>query len=33
MSTGPGTMPEALRGIKVIDIDTHLTEPPDLWTS
>src|SRR5215471_17547754 len=33
MSTGPGTMPEALRGIKVIDIDTHLTEPPDLWTA
>jgi predicted TIM-barrel fold metal-dependent hydrolase len=26
-------MPEALQGIKVIDVDTHLTEPPDLWTA
>ncbi len=26
-------IPEALRGIKIIDVDTHLTEPPDLWTS
>ena len=33
MSTGPATMPDALQGIKVIDIDTHLTEPPDLWTA
>jgi uncharacterized protein len=24
---------EALAGIKVIDVDTHLTEPHDLWTS
>jgi hypothetical protein len=26
-------MPESIRGIKVIDVDTHLTEPADLWTS
>jgi uncharacterized protein len=32
-ATAAGTMPEALRGIKIIDVDTHLTEPPDLWTS
>ncbi|HJY84374.1 MAG TPA: amidohydrolase family protein [Candidatus Binatia bacterium] len=31
--TAASTMPEALRGIKVIDVDTHLTEPPDLWTA
>lgn len=24
---------ETMRGIKVIDVDTHLTEPADLWTS
>jgi predicted TIM-barrel fold metal-dependent hydrolase len=24
---------ESIRGIKVIDVDTHLTEPADLWTS
>jgi len=24
---------EPIRGIKVIDVDTHLTEPGDLWTS
>ena len=24
---------ESMRGIKVIDVDTHLTEPADLWTS
>jgi predicted TIM-barrel fold metal-dependent hydrolase len=24
---------ESIRGIKVIDVDTHLTEPGDLWTS
>jgi hypothetical protein len=23
----------ALRDIRVIDTDTHVTEPPDLWTS
>jgi predicted TIM-barrel fold metal-dependent hydrolase len=23
----------AIRGIKVIDVDTHLTEPADIWTS
>jgi len=33
MSAGSFAMPEAFQGIKVIDIDTHLTEPPDLWTS
>jgi hypothetical protein len=33
MSATTGTMPDALRGIKIIDVDTHLTEPPDLWTS
>lgn len=26
-------VPEAVRGIKIVDVDTHLTEPPDLWTS
>lgn len=26
-------MPETFTGIKVIDIDTHFTEPADLWTS
>jgi uncharacterized protein len=26
-------MPDSLKGIKVIDVDTHLTEPADLWTS
>jgi predicted TIM-barrel fold metal-dependent hydrolase len=26
-------VPESLEGIKVIDVDTHLTEPADLWTS
>lgn len=26
-------MPESIKGIKVIDTDTHLTEPADLWTS
>jgi uncharacterized protein len=26
-------LPEPIRGIKVIDADTHLTEPADLWTS
>ena len=24
---------ESMRGIKIIDVDTHLTEPADLWTS
>jgi uncharacterized protein len=24
---------ETIKGIKVIDVDTHLTEPADLWTS
>jgi predicted TIM-barrel fold metal-dependent hydrolase len=24
---------EPIRGIKVVDVDTHLTEPGDLWTS
>lgn len=26
-------IPDSLSGIKVIDADTHLTEPADLWTS
>lgn len=26
-------VPESIQGIKVIDVDTHLTEPADLWTS
>jgi predicted TIM-barrel fold metal-dependent hydrolase len=29
----PYEPPAALRGIPVIDADTHLTEPADLWTS
>src|SRR3990172_2879501 len=24
---------DVLKGVKVIDCDTHFTEPPDLWTS
>ena len=24
---------ELVKGIKVIDVDTHLSEPHDLWTS
>ena len=24
---------DVMQGIKVIDVDTHLTEPLDLWTS
>jgi predicted TIM-barrel fold metal-dependent hydrolase len=28
-----GSARESLAGIKVIDVDTHLTEPHDLWTS
>jgi predicted TIM-barrel fold metal-dependent hydrolase len=24
---------ESLRGIKIVDVDTHLTEPGDIWTS
>ncbi|HKD67399.1 MAG TPA: amidohydrolase family protein [Candidatus Binataceae bacterium] len=28
-----GSGRDALAGIKVIDVDTHLTEPHDLWTS
>ncbi|MGF6888903.1 putative TIM-barrel fold metal-dependent hydrolase [Nocardia sp. GAS34] len=24
---------ESMRGIKIIDVDTHLTEPADIWTS
>lgn len=27
-----GRTPESLKGIKVLDVDTHLTEPADLWT-
>lgn len=26
-------IPAMFRGLRVIDADTHLTEPPDLWTS
>ncbi len=32
-STSAGSARDALAGIKVIDVDTHLTEPHDLWTS
>jgi predicted TIM-barrel fold metal-dependent hydrolase len=28
-----GKTPQSLVGIPIIDVDTHLTEPPDLWTS
>lgn len=34
--TQPGQMPtarELLKGVKVVDADTHITEWPDLWTS
>src|SRR4051794_37366213 len=27
-----GRTPESLRGLKIVDADTHLTEPADLWT-
>ncbi len=27
------TLPDVLTGLKVIDCDTHFTEPPDLWVS
>jgi uncharacterized protein len=26
-------VPDSIKGIKIIDVDTHLTEPADLWTS
>jgi predicted TIM-barrel fold metal-dependent hydrolase len=26
-------MKDPLAGLKIVDVDTHLTEPPDLWTS
>jgi predicted TIM-barrel fold metal-dependent hydrolase len=26
-------VPESIQGIKIVDVDTHLTEPQDLWTS
>ena len=29
----PGRPVEAFAGLRVIDADTHLTEPHDLWTS
>ena len=28
-----GVVLESIKGIKVVDVDTHLTEPADLWTS
>jgi hypothetical protein len=32
--TGGETMPaELFQHYRVVDVDTHLTEPPDLWTS
>ncbi|HEV3111242.1 MAG TPA: amidohydrolase family protein [Candidatus Binataceae bacterium] len=31
--TKAGAARDSLAGIKVIDVDTHLTEPHDLWTS
>src|SRR5215475_2678648 len=30
---GGGAMGAADAGVRVIDADTHLTEPPDLWTA
>ena len=32
-STAAATRPSDIAGIKVIDADTHLTEPHELWTS
>ncbi len=32
-SKAPGSARDALAGIKVIDVDTHLSEPYDLWSS
>jgi predicted TIM-barrel fold metal-dependent hydrolase len=32
-SGGDNSALEAIKGIKVLDVDTHLTEPSDLWTS
>jgi hypothetical protein len=32
MTTGAATA-DLFQGIQVIDADTHLTEPHDLWTS
>lgn len=32
-SRATGSARDALAGIKVIDVDTHLSEPYDLWTS
>jgi predicted TIM-barrel fold metal-dependent hydrolase len=29
----PSGAAEALRGVAVVDADSHITEPPDLWTS
>ncbi len=29
----PASKPESLAGVKVIDVDTHFSEPLDLWTS
>jgi hypothetical protein len=26
-------MPTVVQDIKVVDADTHVVEPPDLWTS
>jgi len=32
-STEPASVGDLVQGIQVIDVDTHLSEPPDLWTS
>ena len=33
-SIAPGrSTAELIKGIKVIDVDTHLSEPHDMWTS
>src|ERR1700754_3366742 len=33
MATNPTPADDVLAGIKIIDVDTHLSEPADLWTS
>jgi len=33
VSASRAPVAELFAGVKVIDVDTHLTEPHDLWTS
>lgn len=33
METSPSAIPAILQGFPIIDADTHITEPHDLWTS